>query len=83
MSQNLVNNATFYYQNVQLTTNCKATMKIYATYQHAQGTVTLAQSQNYTLSYNGLGKVVLFNSSDISNIYDEMSGVEISPICMN
>lgn len=44
------------------------------TYQHATSTVTLTQSQNYTISTSGLGGVLAFNSSVIGK-YDGMQGV--------
>lgn len=52
--------------------------KIYGTYQHAQSSVTLSESQNYSFSSAGLGKVLAFNSSSIESKYDRMSGVYLS-----
>lgn len=49
---------------------------IYASYQHAKNTVTLAQSKKYTISANGYGNVLLFDSS-IRIKYDNMTGVSI------
>jgi len=49
---------------------------ILSSYQHAVGSVTLAQSQNYTLGGAGLGSVFVYPYS-ISQKYDGMSGVKI------
>lgn len=49
----------------------------YGTYQHATQNVTLAQSQNYSFSRSGLGKVLNFSSS-VKNKYDGMQGVNIT-----
>lgn len=50
--------------------------KIYGSYQHATSNVTLAQSQNYSISTFGYGGVFLFSNS-VRNYYDGMSGVNI------
>ena len=50
--------------------------RIYGTYQHAQKSVTLAQSQNYTISPSGYGGVLNFDST-VRNNYDAMGGVYI------
>ena len=50
---------------------------IYASYQHAIASVSLANSQNYTLGGAGLGDVFVFPYS-ISQKYDGMSGVNVS-----
>jgi len=50
---------------------------IYASYQHAISSISLANSKNYTLSRAGLGGVFKFNST-ISNKYDAMKGVSIT-----
>lgn len=47
----------------------------YGTYQHATQNVTLAQSQDYSFSKNGLGKVLNFSSS-VKGMYDGMKGVD-------
>lgn len=49
----------------------------YGTYQHATQDVTLAQSQDYSFSKTGLGKVLNFSSS-VKNKYDGMQGVDIT-----
>jgi hypothetical protein len=49
---------------------------IFASYQHATTNVSLTQSKKYTLSPNGYGSVLLFNSS-IEPKYDNMPGVSI------
>lgn len=49
---------------------------IYASYQHAQFNLSLANSQNYTLGGAGLGSVFVFPYS-IAQKYDGMSGVSV------
>ena len=49
---------------------------IYASYQHAKSTISLANSKNYTLSHAGFGGVFKFSGVAV-NIYDQMSGVSI------
>lgn len=48
---------------------------IRASYQHAQGTVSLSASKNYQFSTAGYGGVILFNNSSTASIYDRMGGV--------
>ncbi|MBO5120211.1 MAG: hypothetical protein J6C28_00810 [Bacilli bacterium] len=48
----------------------------YGTYQHATSDVSLSQSQNYTFSTNGYGRVLNFASS-VRGYYDNMQGVEL------
>lgn len=50
---------------------------VYASYQHAKSTTTLANSKKYSISLSGYGKVFNFESSVI-NVYDGMGGVNIS-----
>lgn len=48
---------------------------IYASYQHSVKNISLYDSMNYTFSYNGLGKVFLFNNE---SLFDKMGGVEMN-----
>lgn len=50
--------------------------EVYGSYQHAATNVTLAQSQAYTISHNGYGKVINFATA-VQNHYDGMQGVSI------
>ncbi len=50
---------------------------VYASYQHAKSSSTLAKSKDYTFSYFGYGHVFLFGSGS-QNIYDAMNGVDIA-----
>lgn len=50
---------------------------VYASYQHATQSVTLANSKNYTFSDQGLGGVFKFGGS-IGNSYDKMKGVSLN-----
>ncbi len=78
ISMNIVNsNIT----TLQLTLGCdiidEATYPaIYGSYQHAQKNLSLADSQNYTLEYGGIGNVFMFPYS-IAQKYDNMSGIGI------
>lgn len=78
ISMNIVNNDI---EALQLWLECdiKALSQypaIYGSYQHAIKSVSLAESQNYTLSGGGLGSVFVYPYS-ISSKYDGMSGVRI------
>jgi hypothetical protein len=55
-----------------------STAHVYASYQHAQSSVTQAQSLSYSFSAAGLGDVIDFSSSTISNKYDGMAGIHLS-----
>lgn len=50
---------------------------IYGTYQHAQQYLTLNDSKKYTISKDGYGSVLKFDST-IKSKYDNMSGINIS-----
>lgn len=80
ISQNLVNNSTYYYHTLAATVSCSAGT-IYGSYQHAQGNLTLAQSKSYILSSNGYGGVVKFTDSTALSTYDKMGGISLTPIC--
>lgn len=49
---------------------------VYASYQHAKSTISLANSKNYTISPYGYGGVFQF-SGVAANVYDRMNGVSI------
>lgn len=50
---------------------------IYGTYQHAQKSLTLAESKSYTISSTGLGKVLNFSNNTITDKFDKMTGIDI------
>lgn len=50
---------------------------VYASYQHAKRSISLANSKNYTISREGYGGVFKF-SGTAANIYDQMRGVSIA-----
>lgn len=50
---------------------------VYASYQHAQRNVTLAQSKQYSISLSGYGNVFDFSSA-VKDYYDGMGGVYIN-----
>lgn len=55
-----------------------STAHVYTSYQHAQSSVSQAQSLSYSFSAAGLGDVIDFSSSTISNKYDGMAGIHLS-----
>ena len=50
---------------------------VYASYQHAKSSLSLANSQSFDTRYSGLGNVFYFSSSTIRSKYDAMGGVSI------
>lgn len=50
---------------------------VYASYQHAKNSISLANSKKYTLSKQGYGGVFKFSGTAV-NIYDQMAGVDIA-----
>ncbi len=50
---------------------------VYASYQHAKSSISLANSKNYTLAKSGYGRVFKFSGTAV-NIYDQMGGVDIA-----
>lgn len=50
---------------------------IYASYQHAKSSISLANSKKYTLSKQGYGRVFKFSGAAV-DIYDQMNGVDIA-----
>ena len=78
ISMNLVDGASYF--ETDISANVISTSQnavAYGTYQHAVTDVSLAQSQGYTISHNGLGDVLNFASS-VYNLYDGMAGVSIN-----
>ena len=54
-----------------------STAHVFTTYQHAQSSLTRAQSMSYTLQAGGLGDVLYYSNSTIRNKYDDMTGIEL------
>ncbi len=77
ISMNLVDGATDYTLelNIRYTKN-SSNATIYGSYQHSQRNITLDQSQRYTLSSNGFGNVLDFDST-VKSYFDGMGGVSI------
>lgn len=50
---------------------------VYASYQHAKNSISLANSKKYTISSSGYGSVFKFSGTGI-NVYDQMNGVSIT-----
>lgn len=50
---------------------------VYASYQHAMSSISLANSKNYTMSKAGYGGVFKFSGTAV-NVYDRFSGVDIA-----
>lgn len=49
--------------------------KVYGTYQHSQKNITQTQAMSHTYSTSGLGGVLTYSDSAITNSYDNMQGV--------
>ena len=78
VSMNLVNGATNYC--LSLSINYFKDINngtVYGTYQHSQRDISLSQSQKYTISANGYGVVLDFDSS-VEDYFDGMGGVSIN-----
>jgi len=78
ISMNIVNDDIEF---LQLETECDVKMlqsypTLYGSYQHAVSSLSLADSQNYTLGGSGLGAVFVYPYS-ISQKYDGMSGLHM------
>lgn len=78
LSQNLVNGDYYYVNQLEITASCSGTIKLYGTYQHAQGDLTLSDSKSYSISSSGLGNVLYYSNSTIRNTYDNMQGISVS-----
>lgn len=78
ISMNIVNNVSNSLQN-QITVTYLAAqgLNAYGAYQHAKSEVTLSQSQNYTFSSSGKGRVFKFANS-VDPKYDDMQGVHVN-----
>ncbi len=77
ISMNLVDDASYFESDITANVNAQTEFaKVFGTYQHAVYKVTLAQSQAYLISHNGLGEVLNFASS-VRDKYDGMQGVSI------
>lgn len=78
ISMNLVDAASYFYNEISATVIATSnSAKVYGSYQHATVSVTLAQSQRYVISPNGLGGVLNFDSS-VYSYYDGMDGVSLA-----
>ncbi len=81
LSQNLKDGEYYYLNELYIEATCTGTIHLYGTYQHFQGTQTLAQSQSYTLSSSGLGGVLYFSNSTLRDTYDQMNGLHLATTC--
>lgn len=70
-------NLTELEETVEFRFNGSGNGTIYGTYQHAQKSLSLSDSMNYTISSSGLGSVLKFGSNNITKKFDAMKGVEI------
>lgn len=74
-SMNLVNAAKKITCVMEMTVDTsKNNFVAYGSYQHATKNVSLAESKKYSISYEGLGKVILFDNK-VKEKYDGMNGV--------
>lgn len=83
ISMNLYDGDTTKLENEMIVTTDNTTtewwsMRIFITYQHAQSTLTLAQSKSYSFAggTGSLGNTIKFSDSTISAKYDNMTGLQ-------
>ncbi len=81
LSQNLVDNASNYYNSLDIYAECTGNVTLYGTYQHAVTDLTLSDSKRYTLGADGMGNVLIFANNTIANKYDNTQGLNISFTC--
>lgn len=55
-----------------------STAHVYTTYQHAITNLSRATSMSYTFNALGLGDVVYYNNTSISQKYDDMDGIHLT-----
>lgn len=78
ISMNLFDNEIGHTCSIQARiNNTSDVIPVYGTYQHAKVNVSLGTSKAYTLSPNGLGNVLNFNTSTIKGYYDGMQGLRL------
>lgn len=77
LSQDLVNAATEIENRLSIRVRANGTINLFGTYQHAQGTISLANSLSYSFG-NGMGGVINFYSTNVSSIYDNTTGVTLT-----
>ena len=77
-SMNLFNNGKLYKLAMHIEIEEPVNGNVYGTYQHARhsNANTLAISQSYTFSNNGLGNVLYYSNSTYRGYYDNMDGVK-------
>lgn len=80
LSQNLVNGEYYYVNLLNVKVSCTGTVNFYGTYQHARGSLTLTDSQNYSFGSSGYGNVLEFGGPGVS-MYDQMAGVSSTIVC--
>lgn len=81
LSQNLVDDSTYYYQTINTPVTCTGNVSLFGTYQHARGDVTLYDSKLFTLGPSGMGGVIVFGKQSTANIYDNTKGLSTSFTC--
>lgn len=77
LSQDLVNNAIEIENRLSIRVRANGTINLFGTYQHAQGTISLANSLSYSFG-NGMGGVINFHSTRVSSVYDNTTGVTLT-----
>lgn len=78
LSQNIIDSTTtrlVQYMQVDFLSGADPFV-IKATHQHAQYTVSLADSKDIYLQSGGMGGIIKFNSSSVANKYDNTAGLE-------
>lgn len=81
ISQNLVDDATDYFNSLDVNITCSGVVNLYGTYQHAVEDISLSDSLKYTFGSSGMGGVLVFGNTSIANKYDNTQGLHISFTC--
>ena len=78
ISMNLVDDSTYYScDTTSVVYATSALSEVYGSYQHAIYSVSLSDSQSYSISHNGYGGVFNF-ATGVMGAYDGMAGVSLS-----
>lgn len=75
VSMNLKDDSSSFALQLHIYGNKNSSGKVYGSYQHGSSFTTVAESKQYTINSSGLGGVIKFNTTTISNKYDGMTGI--------
>lgn len=78
ISMNLKDDSSSFALHLYIFGGKNSSGNVYGSYQHGKNFTTVAESKQYTINSSGLGGVIKFNTTTISNKYDAMPGVSYS-----